>query len=156
MLDEIDVKILKDLLKDSRKSFSDIAKECGVSVPTIRARYKRMKAEGIILGSTLLVNPQDLGYETVASIHLNVKPEEVKKFIDSLDYLELFSLNYDHAKEFNVHVEAFLKRNQDLQKITQKFRQNEAVVEMKITLWVDNFDFPENIPIDHLLKKEGK
>lgn len=155
MLDEVDIKILKDLLKDSRKSFSEIAKECGVSVPTIRTRYKRMKKDGIILGSTLLVNPKDLGYETVASIYLNVKPEEVKKFIESLDYLELFSLHYDHAKEFNVHVELFLKRNQDLQKITQKFRQNKAVLEMSITLWVDNFDFPENIPIDHLLQEQG-
>lgn len=68
MLDELDVKILKDLLKDSRKKFSDIARESGVSVPTIRARYKRLKDERYILGSTLLVNPKDLGYETVASI----------------------------------------------------------------------------------------
>ena len=154
MLDRIDVKILKDLLKDSRKRFSDIAKETGVSVPTIRSRYKRLKKEQYILGSTILVNPKDLGYETVASIYMNVKPEEVKNFIKTIDNIELYSLHYDHAKEFNVHVEVFLKRNEDLQHITQKFRQNKAVLEMEITLWVDNFDFPENIPIDHLLKEE--
>lgn len=154
MLDRIDVKILKDLLKDSRKKFSDIAKETGVSVPTIRSRYKRLKKEEYILGSTILVNPKDLGYETVASIYMNVKPEEVKNFINSLDDIELYSIHYDHAKELNVHVELFLKRNEELQRITQKFRQNKAVLEMNITLWVDNFDFPENIPIDHLLKEE--
>lgn len=85
---------------------------------------------------------------------MNVKPEEVKKFISSLDYLQLFSLHYDQSKELNVHVEVFLKQNQELQRIAQKFRQNKAVLEMNITLWVDNFDFPENIPIDHLLKEE--
>jgi hypothetical protein len=85
---------------------------------------------------------------------MNVKPEEVKNFISSLDDLQLYSVHYDQAKELNVHVEVFLKQNQELQRIAQKFRQNKAVLEMNITLWVDNFDFPENIPIDHLLKEK--
>ena len=95
MLDEIDVKILHDLLRDSRKSFSEIAKECKVSEPTIRARYKKMKNDEIILGSTVLVNPKDLGYETIASIYMNVEPDGVLDFLSTLKDLELCLLQQD-------------------------------------------------------------
>ncbi|PVX24169.1 MAG: hypothetical protein CW716_10640 [Candidatus Bathyarchaeum sp.] len=152
VLDEIDVKIIKHLLKDARKKFSDIAQECGVSTTTIRNRFKKMEKDGIIIGSTALVAPKELGYETVVSIYLNMKPEGVQKLIEQLKGLELFSIHYDLAKRMNVHIELYLKENKELQRITQKIRQNEAVMEMEITLWLNDFTFPENIPVDYLKK----
>ena len=149
-LDEIDTVILKQLLHDSRTKFSDIAKDCGVCTATIRNRFQNLEKEGVILWSTVMVNPKDLGYETVVSIYLNVKPEGITKLLEQLKQVELFSIHYDLTKSMNVHLELYLKRNEDLQAITQKIRQNEAVMEMQITLWLNDFSFPENMPVDHL------
>ena len=41
-LDEIDVKIITELLKDGRKSFRQISKEIAISTPTVKARYQRL------------------------------------------------------------------------------------------------------------------
>jgi DNA-binding Lrp family transcriptional regulator len=41
-LDEIDIKIIKDLLRDGRKNFAAIAKECNVSKTTIGEHYKKL------------------------------------------------------------------------------------------------------------------
>jgi DNA-binding Lrp family transcriptional regulator len=35
-------------MKDGRKSFRQIAKEIGVSTPTVEARFSRMKSIGVI------------------------------------------------------------------------------------------------------------
>ncbi|MCW4035119.1 MAG: Lrp/AsnC family transcriptional regulator [Candidatus Bathyarchaeota archaeon] len=153
VLDEIDIKILKHLLKDARKKFSDIAKDCNVSTATVRNRFTKMEKDGLIVGSTALVDPKELGYETVVSIYLNTKPEGIQKLIEQLKGLDLFSIHYDLAKRMNVHIELYLKENKDLQQITQRIRQNEAVMEMQITLWLNDFAFPENIPVDHLKKE---
>jgi Lrp/AsnC family transcriptional regulator for asnA, asnC and gidA len=152
VLDEIDTKILKDLLKDARKKFSDIAKECGVSTPTIRNRFKKMEQDGLIVGSTVLVDPKEVGYPFVISVFLNVKPEGVKKLISDLNDLELFSIHYDLTKALNVHLELYLKDHEELQAITRKIRQNDAVMDMQITFWLNDYTFPENIPLDNLKK----
>ena len=55
-IDEIDVKIIHDLLRDGRKSFKDIANECDVTRHAIWEHYTRMKNAGIIVGSTILLN----------------------------------------------------------------------------------------------------
>ncbi len=45
-IDDVDTKILKELLKDGRKSFQEIAKECGVSCSSICDHYKEMEKAG--------------------------------------------------------------------------------------------------------------
>jgi len=52
-IDVINSKILKELLRDGRKSFAEIAKECKTSKDVIAKRYKQMKSKGIIVGVTI-------------------------------------------------------------------------------------------------------
>ena len=73
-IDEIDAKILKDLLVYGRKPFTEIAKEAGTTKNIVWQRYKRMKKEGIIVGSTIQANYQRLGYPSGASIFIAFKP----------------------------------------------------------------------------------
>lgn len=47
-LDQIDVKILKALSEDGRRSYREIAKIIGVSAPTVEARLKRIMQSGLI------------------------------------------------------------------------------------------------------------
>ena len=50
-LEKIDLKILKELLKDGRKSFTAIAEECHTSKDIIWKHYKEMKMTGVIVGT---------------------------------------------------------------------------------------------------------
>ena len=49
-LDEIDIKIIKSLLKDGRKSFRQISRETKITTPTVKARFKRLVNIGFIKG----------------------------------------------------------------------------------------------------------
>ena len=47
-LDEYDISILKSLFSDGRKSFRQIARETGITTPTVKARYERLVNVGFI------------------------------------------------------------------------------------------------------------
>ena len=56
-IDAINKHILKDLLIDGKKSFTDIAKECGKSKDVITKRFNQMERKGIIVGATIQNSP---------------------------------------------------------------------------------------------------
>ena len=60
--DELDRRIIEALQANGRESFRAIAARVGVSEATVRARYGRLTAEGI-LQVVAVTNPLGLGYE---------------------------------------------------------------------------------------------
>ena len=52
-MDEIDNKIIAELRRDARMSYSALAATTGLSRVTVRARVERMVSSGAILGFTL-------------------------------------------------------------------------------------------------------
>ena len=71
-IDETDRKILSLLIKNARKPFLEIARECGVSGAAIHQRVKRLEEAGIITGSRLLVKPEALGLRVCAFIQISI------------------------------------------------------------------------------------
>ncbi|MDG6902558.1 MAG: Lrp/AsnC family transcriptional regulator [Nitrososphaerota archaeon] len=71
--DDLDLKILRVLLTDSRASAREIHFSLGVSTSTITARMGRLRERGIIRGFTASVDFQKLGYEltVVTEIHVS-------------------------------------------------------------------------------------
>jgi Lrp/AsnC family transcriptional regulator for asnA, asnC and gidA len=65
-MDELDINILKALTDNARVSFRSIAKITGKSVDTIINRYNGMQDEGLIRGSTVVVDIEKIGYEGMA------------------------------------------------------------------------------------------
>ena len=72
MMDEIDDKIVKKLTDEARTSFRQIAKDLGKSPDTVINRYERLKGDGLIRGSTIVVEPGRIGYEGMAAFHIDV------------------------------------------------------------------------------------
>jgi Lrp/AsnC family transcriptional regulator for asnA, asnC and gidA len=65
-LDELDRKILIELLNDARQAYTDIAKKLFVSSGTIHVRMGKMEEMGIVDGSSIAVNLEKLGLDVVA------------------------------------------------------------------------------------------
>lgn len=64
-MDNVDKKILKEVVKDARLSSRKISKHAGVSHQTILSRLKRMEKSGVISGYLPLVEFKKLGFEEV-------------------------------------------------------------------------------------------
>ena len=73
MLDSIDRKILKFLVKNARMPYLEIARACGISGAAIHQRIKKLEDTGVILGSRMIVNPKMLGFDVCAFVNLSIQ-----------------------------------------------------------------------------------
>lgn len=134
-IDEIDAKILKDLLKDGRKSFTEIAKEVGTSKNIIWQHYKKMKTEGIIVGSTIKLKYANLGYNTMVSLFVNVQPQKQDQILKSiLKIPNIYSVTpLKTGSDF--WVVATLKNNEELDSVNQSIKKLPSVISVRTEVW---------------------
>ncbi|MBO9378866.1 AsnC family transcriptional regulator [Sphingomonas histidinilytica] len=65
-LDEFDRKILNELRRDGRMTFTDLAKNVGLSKTPCQMRVRRLVDAGVILGFRAVIDPAKVGLEHVA------------------------------------------------------------------------------------------
>jgi len=73
-MDEIDIKILEILMENARTPFVEIAKKLKVSEATIRKRVKSLEKRGVIKKYTIIVDPEKVGYRTIAIVGVDADP----------------------------------------------------------------------------------
>lgn len=71
-IDDLDRQIAAILVKESRKSFSKIAKELNISTNTVIQRYKKLKTNVLTL-STIVVDLSKIGYPAWVLIYIKAK-----------------------------------------------------------------------------------
>jgi len=87
-IDELDVKILKKLLNNSKYKYTQLARELGVSEATIRARIKSLVERGYIEGFTIVVDPSKLGYGVMARIGIDADVNNIQSLVKDLKDLD--------------------------------------------------------------------
>ncbi len=79
-LDEIDMKIADKLAKNGRVSFTQIAREIGISTDTVVRRYEKLNKNNYLKVS-IQFNPLSLGYQMLFHIHLALTDQNQTKNI---------------------------------------------------------------------------
>jgi Lrp/AsnC family transcriptional regulator, leucine-responsive regulatory protein len=74
-VDALDHRILQRLANDARRPYSEVARELGVSQPTVAERVRRMEERGIIQGAMLRIDHAKLGYPIGAFIRIVATPQ---------------------------------------------------------------------------------
>jgi Lrp/AsnC family transcriptional regulator for asnA, asnC and gidA len=88
-LDDIDLKIIDVLGRDSSTPFVEIAKQIGISDATVHVRVRRLISEGVINKFTISVDNDLLGYNHLGYMGINVDPAfAAEETIDQLLNLE--------------------------------------------------------------------
>jgi Lrp/AsnC family leucine-responsive transcriptional regulator len=67
-LDELDLRIVALLLKDGRTPAAQIAEQIGLSRPAVADRLEKLERQGVILGTTAVVDPTRLGKAITAFV----------------------------------------------------------------------------------------
>jgi DNA-binding Lrp family transcriptional regulator len=76
-MDEIDISIINRLTEDARMSFRRIAKELGISPNTVIDRFMALRQQGVIRGSTIVLDPRKIGYQAMAAFMIDTSPTGV-------------------------------------------------------------------------------
>ena len=79
-LGKIDRNILRVMQKDGRISYTDLAREVGLSVTPCIERVKRLERNGYILGYTAIVSPEQLDVSLVVFVQIRLNHTSQKNF----------------------------------------------------------------------------
>lgn len=82
--DALDWKILSELQKDARMSFSELSEKVSLSRPAVAERVKRLEEANIITGYSANINLKALGYPITAYLTVSVNQTKFKSVVDSL------------------------------------------------------------------------
>jgi len=127
MITNLDEKILKILLQNSRLSYRKIAKKLKTSIATVINHIKRLEQEKIIKRYTTDLDYYKLGYDIKAIIQLRIskgKLFEVEKKISK--HGSVFAV-YDVTGDFDAIVLARFKTRQALDKFLKQIQRYEFV-----------------------------
>lgn len=148
-IDEVDVRILKTLLRNVRTSFSEIAKDCGMSSNAIRIRFERLKKNGVITGSRMQVNPKTLGYNCVALLKIKAAANEQTEVYDFVHKIPNVIACFQPIGRYNIHCFVASKNIDELAHTVEQVSSHPNVFDVKECIWVDviKMDHPENLAI---------
>ncbi|MBQ5878769.1 MAG: Lrp/AsnC ligand binding domain-containing protein [Alistipes sp.] len=115
ILDAIDRKILKFLIKNAHMPFLEIARECGISGAAIHQRIHKLTDAGVIQGSNMVVEPKTLGFDVCAHITITLKdPQQLQETIDELQKVpEIVEAHFVSGKG-NILVKLYCVDNEHL------------------------------------------
>jgi Lrp/AsnC family transcriptional regulator, regulator for asnA, asnC and gidA len=95
-LDEIDLKIVRILMQDAKKSYAEIGDEVALSQGAVHGRVKKMEASGILKGSGVRINEHLLGWDVSAFLGIYLDKsylyDEVARDLAKIP--EIVSINY--------------------------------------------------------------
>jgi DNA-binding Lrp family transcriptional regulator len=113
-VDSLDKRILRELLRDSRKSFRQLAEGLNVSVGTVLKRVKDMETKGIIKGYSVLLDQEKLGYDLTAVTEVTVSKGKLVEMETEIAKLPNVCALYDTTGLPDVIVIAKFKDRKEL------------------------------------------
>jgi DNA-binding Lrp family transcriptional regulator len=119
-LDKIDLAIINSLMADGRKSFRQIAKEIGVSTPTVEARFSRMKGMGIIKSIEPILDIDIIENQLSALVFLKTNLAQSVQIADELAAISEVRRVYMMTGESNIVAKVVSDRPESLEKMIRE------------------------------------
>jgi DNA-binding Lrp family transcriptional regulator len=113
-LDEIDKKILVELLTDSKRSYRELAKAIGISAATVINHVQRLESAGVIKEYTVMLDFERLGYELTVVTEMTVSRGKLLETQEEIAKLPYVCAVYDVTGEIDSIVIAKFRNRRDL------------------------------------------
>ena len=152
-IDKTDIIILRNLQRDARTKYSDIAKEAKVSVDTIIKRYRKLQKKGLITNTTLLLDPRSFGDEVIANFNIDVEPKSITEVLTFLEKQPDIKFSTYAMGTHNIFTIATSRTMNEMNNLKEKIQSHNMVHEVKTSIWVDQFLLcPQNFELEPLLE----
>lgn len=131
-MDDIDVKILRLLQQNARKTISDLSAEIGMSMPAISERLKKLENAGVIEKYCAILNPQKLNKELIAIMFVGL---ESPRYSDSFTEFvkgesEIQECLYITG-EFDYSLKVITHNTQTLEALLNKIKTHQGIARTK-------------------------
>lgn len=153
MIDKKDKKLLTELLKDGRESFSGLAKSCRMTRQSIFSRVKSLKRRGVIRNFTVNLDHQKIGLNIKAYILISAEP--LGKFRDKamkilMQFPQISQIHILFGR-FDFLVEVAVKDIDELSSLLGKIHELEMVNKTETMIVYKNIKYDIQHPIENAL-----
>ncbi|WEL16274.1 MULTISPECIES: HTH-type transcriptional regulator Lrp [unclassified Halorhabdus] len=100
--ENLDRKLINELLDDGRASLRSLADDLDVSVTTVSNHLSTLEEEGIIEGYTPKVDYDKIGYDVTAILQLKVEGSALPEVTDSLEEHEQMVSVYEVTGDYDI------------------------------------------------------
>jgi len=107
-------------MDDGRKSFRQIAKEIGVSTPTVEARFSRMKGMGVIKSIEPIIDIEIIENQIPALVFIKTNLAQSIQIADELAAIPEVRRLYMATGENNIVVKVVIDRLERLEELVRK------------------------------------
>ena len=119
-LDETDKKILQELGKDARMSYTDLSKELKLSDVAVRKRIDKLLKKGIIKGFSVDIDHKKLGRPFHAFLLLKCIPTEAEGVIESIQRTDHILNIYPSLGSYDLLLEVVCRDIDELKSLTEE------------------------------------
>jgi transcriptional regulator, AsnC family len=100
--ENLDRKLLNELLGDGRASLRNLSEDLDVSVTTVSNHLEGLEAEGIVTGYTPVVEYDALGYDVTAVVQLKVEGSAIQELTDRLQEQKQMLTVYETTGDYDI------------------------------------------------------
>jgi len=127
-VEEIDRQILVLLAEDGRMSFTDLARETGLSVSAVHQRVRRLQKRGVIRGFSAQLDPDEIGLPISAFISIKpIDPAAPDDAPERLAHLTAIEACHSVAGEENYILKVRVSSPGALEELLQQIRSSAHV-----------------------------
>lgn len=119
-LDDIDRKLLKELLKNSKRSYRELAKNMGVSAATVINHVQRLESSGVLKDYSVRLDHERLGYELTVITEILVSKGKLLETEEAISRISNVCAVYDVTGGTDAMVIAKFKTRASLSDFTKK------------------------------------
>jgi DNA-binding Lrp family transcriptional regulator len=119
-LDEIDRKLLGELLRNSKRSYRELARAIGVSAATVINRVQRLESGGVIKDYSTRLDHERLGYELTVVTEIIVSKGKLLETEEEIAKLPCTCAVYDVTGLTDAMVVAKFKSRSSLSEFTKR------------------------------------
>jgi Lrp/AsnC family transcriptional regulator, regulator for asnA, asnC and gidA len=127
-LDDVDHQILDMLIENTRTPFTDIAKKLQISAGTVHVRVKKMEEAQIIIGSSLRLDYNKLGYSFIAYVGVFLQKTSQTQFVlERLNSIPYVTVAHVTTGKFNIFCKIRAKDTSHAKEIIYKIDDIDGV-----------------------------
>lgn len=114
-LDELDRKIIRILHRNARISYTDLAKEIGLSRVAVQTRISSLMENGVIERFTAVINPEKVGIAVSAFFNVEVEPKFLQQVAEALEEEPSVTSLYHMTGPSKLHMHGLFTNHQAME-----------------------------------------
>jgi Lrp/AsnC family transcriptional regulator for asnA, asnC and gidA len=144
-IDKLNAVIIKELLQDGRKSFTDIAQLCGESKEVVASRYRQMTKQGIIVGATIQNSCACYDSNFAVAFYVYTRPCKAEAATRLLRTFPKVIEVYPAGLNPSINTVFTIKSIAELEQTRQAIKELPDVLEIDTQIWTGMRNTPHNL-----------